>query len=114
MAIHFKTVTPKKLLATYKKAIDDGHIKTWSYDRDGDFTHTADQWIRKAWLRPKIIEGTELRFYILTPKETQMPSQIYAVYHGRFIESMLNHCDSLFTSAEASALAEVGDITRSS
>ncbi|PNE12407.1 MAG: hypothetical protein CR217_03280 [Beijerinckiaceae bacterium] len=57
MAIHFKTETPKKLLAAYKKAIDDGHISTWSYDSDGDFTHTADQWNKKAWLRPKVQEG---------------------------------------------------------
>ncbi len=37
MALHFKTDDPKKLLSAYKKAIDDGHIKTWSYDQDGDF-----------------------------------------------------------------------------
>jgi hypothetical protein len=41
MAVHFKTKTPKKLLAAHKKAIDDGHIATWSYDKDGDFAHAA-------------------------------------------------------------------------
>ena len=110
MAIHFKTTTPKKLLTAYKKAVDDGHIKTWSYDNDGDFTHTADQWIRNAWLRPKIVEGTELVFYILKPKDVQLSSLVYAVYHGRFIESMLTHCDTLFSDARASALPEIGDI----
>ena len=111
MAIHFKTTTPKNLLNAYKKAIDDGHVQTWSYDSDGDFTHTAEQWIRKAWLRPKIIEGEELVFHALTPKETTMSSSLYAIYHGRFIESMLRHCDKLFTSAVASAMPEAGDIT---
>lgn len=112
MALHFKTTTPKKLLATYKKAIDDGHVATWSYDKDGDFTHTADQWVRKAWLRPKVIEGTELKFIILTPKDTEMSSVVYAVYHGRFIESMLSHCDKLFSQAYASAMPESGDVVR--
>jgi hypothetical protein len=111
VAIHFESNAPAELLALYKKAIDDGHVRTWAYDKDGDFTHTAEQWIRSAWLRPKVGEN-ELVFYILTPKETVMSSQVYAIYHGRFIESMLRHCDSLFVSARASAMAEVGDVIR--
>lgn len=110
MAIHFKTLEPKKLLATYKKFIDEGNVKTWSYDRDGDFTHTAEQWIRKAWLRPKIIEGQELTFYILTPLDSKMSSTVYAIYHGRMIESFLSHCDSLFKEGVASSLPESGDV----
>jgi hypothetical protein len=110
MAIHLKTTTPNKLLTAFKKAIDDGHIKTWSYDTDGDFTHTVDQWIRKAWLRPKVVDGTELVLYLLKPKDVQLTSVVYAIYHGRFIESMLNHCDTLFSNASASALPESGDI----
>jgi len=111
MAIHVKTNSPKQLLAAYKKAIDDQRVKTWSYDSDGDFTHTADQWIRKAWLRPKIVSGENLVFFILAPVETPITSVIYAVYHGRFIESLLRHCDSLFESASATALPEEGDRT---
>ena|ERR1700680_1861678 len=109
MALHFKTQTPKKLLATFKKAIDEGHITTWSYDKDGDFTHTAEQWIRKAWLRPRVSEGTELVLYILAPKETKLTSVIYAIYHGRFIESMLTHCDKLFAEGHATSMPEDGD-----
>jgi len=110
MAIHFKTTTPKRLLAAYKRAIDEDRIKTWSYDTDGDFTHTAEQWIRKAWLRPRIKENRELVFYILSPRETSISSGVYAVYHGRFIESLLQHCDSLFEECWASAMPEDGDI----
>ncbi len=110
MALHFKTQTPEKLLVAYKKAIDGGHITSWSYDQDGDFTHTAEQWFRKAWLRPRIKEGNELVFYILTPKEIKLSSVIYAIYHGRFIESMLSHCDTLFVEGYASAMPEAGDI----
>jgi hypothetical protein len=110
MAIYFETKTPKKLLAAYKKAVDDGHVSTWSYDADGDFTHTADQWIRKAWLRPRVDEGTALVFYILAPRETKLSTTIYAVYHGRFIETMLTHCDELFSVGRASAMPEGSDV----
>jgi hypothetical protein len=111
MAIYFETKTPKKLLAAYKKAVDDEHVSTWSYDSEGDFTHTADQWNRKAWLRPKIEERTALIFHILKPKDDTLSSVVYAVYHGRFIESMLRHCDGLFSTARASAMPEEGDAT---
>jgi hypothetical protein len=111
MAIYFDTKTPKKLLATFKKAIDDGHVKTWAYDSDGDFTHTAEQWNKKAWLRPKIQEGSALVLYILTPKDTTLGAAVYAVYHGRFFESMLRHCDELFTEGGASSMPEEGDVT---
>jgi hypothetical protein len=111
MAIHFETKTPKKLLAAYKKAVDDGHVDTWSYDEDGDFTHTADQWNKKAWLRPNVEPGKKLVFYILKPKDADLSSAVYAVYHGRFIESMLRHCDELFSSSSVSAMPEDGDVT---
>ena len=110
MAIHFKTSTPKKLIAAYKKAVDDGHVTTWSYDGDGDFTHTVEQWSGKAWLRPRVIEGKELVLHILAPRETELSSAAYAVYHGRFIESMLRHCDKLFVDGRASAMPEEGDV----
>ena len=109
MAVHFNTSTPRKLLAAYKKAIDDGHVTTWSYDKDGDFTHTAAQWNRRAWLRPRIVEDKRLSFHIITPKESQLTSAVYAVYHGRFIESLLRHCDRLFDTAEATALPDKSD-----
>jgi hypothetical protein len=111
MAIKLETTTPKKLLAAFKKAIDDGHIATWSYDKDGDFTHTPDQWVKKAWLRPTITERQRLTLSIIPPKEMKISSEVYAVYHGRFIEAMLRHCDSLFSNACASAMPEGDDDT---
>jgi hypothetical protein len=57
MAVVVKTENPISLLSAIKKAIDQDDIQTWSYDADGDFTHTADQWIRRAWFRPIVREG---------------------------------------------------------
>jgi hypothetical protein len=104
MAIHFETKTPNKLLKAFKKAIDDGHVVTWSYDKDGDFTHTPDQWANQAWLRPTVTPETRLTLFIVAPIDTTISSEAYAVYHGRFIEAMLVHCDSLFIESRASSM----------
>lgn len=109
MAIFFKSASPSQLLEAYKQAIDAGHIDTWSCDSDGDFTHTVSQWNREAWLRPKMIDESTLAFFILGRKEKRLSVTTYAVYHGRFIESMLAHCDGLFNEAHATALPVDGD-----
>lgn len=109
MAIHLETDNADKLLSSFKAAIDDGRIATWSYDEDGDFTHTAEQWINMAWLRP-IKRGGNLIFIIVKPKNNNISSIVYAVYHGRFIESMLSHCDTLFNNAVATAMPSDGDL----
>lgn len=109
MAVYFDTKTPNKLLKAFKKAIDDGHVVTWSYDKDGDFTHTAQQWVNRAWLRPEVTAGTRLSLFILAPQETTLSSEVYAIYHGRFVEAMLRHCDTLFNEARATSLPEGSD-----
>jgi hypothetical protein len=109
MAIYLITNTPNKLLAAFKKAIDDGHVATWSYDNDGDFTHTASQWKGMAWLHPSVVEKERLALNIMPPQNSKVSSEVYAIYHGRFIESMLAHCDKLFTSGSATALPDDGD-----
>jgi hypothetical protein len=109
MAIVVRTDRPQGLLAAIKAEIDAGKIDTWRYDSDGDFSHSPDQWRHKAWLRPSTGAG-ELVFKILTPTNQKMSRVVYAVYHGRFIEMLLTHFDLRFTSADASALPERGDI----
>ena len=110
MAVRFITNTPNKLLSTFKKAIDDGHVDTWAYDGEGDFTHTPAQWNKRAWLRPSVVDGEKLVFKIIRPQGSTVPTAIYAVYHGRFIESMINHCKQLFTDARATPVPDSGDL----
>jgi len=109
MAITFTTSDPVGLLKTFKKAIDDGHVVTWIYDKDGDFTHNTDQWRYQAWLRPTI-QVDRLVMTIIPRKDRSVTKAVYGVYHGRFIESLLTHCDELFSNAFASAMPAVGDI----
>jgi hypothetical protein len=107
--LSFGTTKPHALLTEIKKAIDDKKVTTWSYNKDGYFTHTPDQWKAKAWFLPKVVEGSELRFVIVRPQSVNVSTEVYAVYHGRFIEMMLAHFDTLFSNGVASALPAAAD-----
>ena len=107
MAVIVKTSNPSSLLSNIKKSIDSKLIETWSYDSDGDFTHTPDQWKLKGWLRPTIATG-ELKFGFLGNNNIITTKLIYAVYHGRFIEMLLNHFDEEITEVKSTALPTTG------
>jgi hypothetical protein len=109
MAITFNSSDPRSLLAAFKKAIDGRHVVTWSYDKDGDFTHTTEQWRKKAWLRPKI-GNSELRFGIVKPKNQSISWEIYAIYQGRFIESVTAHLHDRFAYSFATARPVADDL----
>jgi hypothetical protein len=102
MAIFVATGNPTGLLQQIRSAIDSGAVETWKYDKDGDFTHSPPQWKNKAWLRPSLSPGL-LRLGILGQENTTLSKEVYAVYHGRFIEMLLAHFDDSFSRAEATA-----------
>jgi len=107
MAIIINTPNPEELLRSIKKSIDIKNIETWSYDSDGDFTHTPEQWKFNAWLRPKFTSN-ELQFGILGRNDVKLSTYNYGVYHGRFIEMLLNHFDNQFTDVFATAMPKTG------
>ena len=109
MAIVVLTTNPAGLLRAIKTAIDGEEVVTWSYDSDGDFTHTPEQFQRKSWLRPQVQEG-KLVFGILAPQNTTMSKSLYGVYHGRFIEMLLTHFDTMFTGVRATAMPTEDDV----
>jgi len=109
MAITVSTENPRLLLSEIKQRIDSRKIETWSYDTDGDFTHTPQQWKNHAWLRPTISEGN-LVLNILKPRDAKLTWEVYGVYHGRFIEMLQIHLHDDFTSATASANATGSDV----
>jgi hypothetical protein len=110
MAARFITKTPNKLLSAFKKAIDGGHVDTWKYNDQGDFTHTPKQWNGLAWMRPSVVEKDRLVFNIIRPKGSSISLEVYGVYHGRLIESMIIHCNDLFTDARATPTNTSGDL----
>ena len=96
MALVIITPKPRELLDAIKRAIDDKKIDTWSYDAEGDFTHTPEQFVKKAWLRPVVSSGV-LQFGLVGQKGVAMKLFLYGIYHGRFIEMLLNHFDNKFS-----------------
>lgn len=104
MALIVKTSNPNSLLSKIKKAIDSDEIRTWSYDSDGDFTHTPDQWKNKAWLTVKRNGNGELSFGILGQGSVNTSKLVYAVYHGRFAEMLLNHFDLDFSDIKVTSM----------
>jgi hypothetical protein len=109
MSITFNTPDPRGLLAAFKKAVDDRSVVTWSYDKDGDFTHTTEQWKNKAWLRPKV-GNSELRFGVVKPNNQGVSWEVYAIFHGRFIEAMTAHLHDRFSSSFATARPAGDDV----
>jgi hypothetical protein len=96
--VNVQTGAPQGLLTKIKRAIDAGHVATWEYDKDGDFTHTPTQWRRKAWLRPSVESGA-LVLTLIRHKEGVTTQEVYGVYHGRFIEMLLAHFRNDLTTA---------------
>lgn len=111
MAVNVFCDDPQGLLTAIKAAMRDGQIETWSVDSDGDFTHSPEQWKNKAWLRASVGQD-RLTFTILARRGTAMSRVLYGVYHGRFIEMLLNHFDMKFTRASATALPTADDIIK--
>ena len=101
MAIWVTTADPDGLLEKIKDKIADKKIATWECDKDGDFVHSASsgQWRGKTWLRPAP-EGRILVFNAVKPKSGLKRSP-YAVYHGRFIEMLIEHFYDDFVLAAA-------------
>ena len=108
MAVLFKTNTPQALLNDFKMKIDQGHVVTWSYDKDGEFKHTPDQWRDVGWMRPSIDFGGLCFNFLGNPKKTTSKPG-YGVYHGRLVESIATHCDKLFTEASVTAMGTNAD-----
>jgi hypothetical protein len=104
VAVRLFTQDASALLDAVRAAIDDGHIDTWSYDGDGDFTHTTHdhQWEKRAWLRPRIGKDRLLLNIIFAGGERQK-REVYGVYHGRFIEMAVVHFPKRFETGAATA-----------
>lgn len=102
MAIIIKTSNPEVLLQKLKVAISKEHIKTWLVDEDGDYSATPDKWKYKAWFRPRKINKEEelLIFGIVKSMEYTLTCEIYGVYHGRFIATLLSHFDDIISHIE--------------
>ncbi len=108
MAIIVDTERPARLLRLIREAIDDGTVRTWTYDDDGDLTLTSEQWGREAWFSPQLGEE-KLYFAIVPPRGTRITRVVYAVYHSRLLEMLLTHFDNRFDDSRVTAQPMIFD-----
>ena len=97
MAIFIKTKDPKELLGLIRSQIDNDIIKYWVYDLDGDITCIREELLGKAWLHPYLLDGF-LAFGIMGRKNVQLSIDTYSIYHGKFVEILLNKLGSHYSS----------------
>lgn len=108
MSIYVKTLNPRKLVDAINEKINISNIDTWMVDKDGDYTHTAQQWQYHAWIHP-IIEEKRVVFAIWGRVSEDLSIVDYAIYHGRFVEMLLSHFDQQCVNIEVSCLASKYD-----
>lgn len=104
MAIIIKTDNPKKLIKALNEAIDNREILTWSVDHEGDYTIAREQWRYHAWFRLKILNSNVLAFGIVQSRKYKMTRDLYGIFHGRFVATLLSHFDNLMNDINVTPL----------
>lgn len=92
MAIIIKTRKPQELINSLNRAINRRAILTWIVDAIGDYTISHEQWQFLAWMRPYILND-RIVFGIIQSRKFPMTKELYGVYHGRFVATLLRHFD---------------------
>lgn len=105
MAILIKTRQPKVLLNRLNESINNGSILTWQVDAEGDYTIERMQWRCHAWFRP-YVRNELLAFGIIQSSNFPMTRQLYGVFHGRFVATLLSHFDDMMEDIEVTTLMD--------
>ena len=114
MAIIIRTQNPRQLLRRINQLIDSKGIKTWTYDDEGDYTTVSAQWRYRAWMHPIVPDINNhypddvLLFGIVGSRTYNMTKEIYGVYHGRFIATLLSHFDTEIEEIQPTTLLQNG------
>lgn len=61
------------------------------------------QWFQHAWLRP-YVKDKLLVFGIIQSSDFPITRQLYGVYHGRFVATLLSHFDDMMENIEITPL----------
>lgn len=108
MRIEIHSSDPTALLIKMKKEMKDGKNKTWSVVNDQDknefFTHTPEQWFRKALLRPTTATVPNRLILRIAWYTNSVPDEYTkGLYIGRFTEQLLAHYSKDFSKLETFA-----------
>lgn len=106
--IHLKDSTSKEFQDAFIDRIKSNHITTWVVDEDKDITIKREDWRNKAWMRFLRINAQEIVIGIVESKKYRLTKEIYGVFHGRFLVTMLTHFDNILESIEVTPLLDKG------
>ncbi|MEE7493357.1 hypothetical protein [Methylobacterium oryzae] len=114
MAVYFYTARPAALLDEFNARLihrdEWKRIYTWAKSEDGTaFTHVADGWVDKAWLKPRI-DSDKLAFNIFKPIDSPASAAVYSYYHGEIVEAFLRQLDLMFELVSSTPRCADGDI----
>lgn len=96
MAIYIHTDDPHTLHQRFTASICNHEIITWGIDKDGDYTIDRDQWRFKAWFRSSEYQD-QLVFGIVQSRKYVMTNELYGVYHGRLVSTILAHFSDMIS-----------------
>lgn len=94
MAIFIKVSNPQDLLNDIRRSIDNGYIKEWSCDGDGDFTSTKEGIQNEAWFHPYTSIDKFLVFGIVGRKNVNISKALFSIYHSLFVNTLLANYSS--------------------
>ena len=96
---------PKQLVEKINAFIKNKRITTWDIDNENDYILNLDEYRYKAWMSiDDRIEGYTLHFCIIESRKYAMTKEIYAVYHTRFAEMLLEYFDTEIVKLQISPL----------
>lgn len=96
---------PKQLVERINTFIKNKRITTWDIDNENDYILNLDEYRYKAWM--SINDRNEeytLHFCIIESRKYAMTKEIYAVYHTRFAEMLLEYFDTEIEKLQISPL----------
>lgn len=111
--LKLKGISANNLISQIMDYINTGKLRTWEYDIEGDFTHSAPQWKNEAWIRHNYITDSnaewDVIFGLLGKKTEEMTKSLYAIYHGRFSEMLLTYFDNYIVKFEITSAKDEYD-----
>jgi hypothetical protein len=117
MAILTTTKNPKGLVAALKAAIKIRAAHTWVHRATAKykdlFTHNGEgnRFLEAAFFCPSVVAGGVI-FNLYSPGSKPVEYGVWGVYHGRFVELLVNHGDDLCEFIEVPPLPTAGDVRR--
>lgn len=96
---------PRFLIDKLIAFLNEKSIDTWEIDDEDDFTLSSEKYRFKAWMTvDKRLRTNSFNICIIESKKYPMTKSIYAAYHCKFAEMLLEYFDTDIERIEISSL----------